>query len=72
MATKPASKPATKPGSKPASKPATKPGSKPAPKKGKPAVSKKVDRRDADVMKILAQEGVSFAKAVKKSPFTKK
>jgi hypothetical protein len=56
---------------KPASK---KPASKPASKKpaSKPAVPKKVDRRDTDVMKILAQEGVSFAKAVKKSPFTKK
>ena len=54
-------------GSKPASKkPAA---SKPATKK--PA-SKTADRRDADVLKVLAREGVSFAKAVKKSPFTKK
>lgn len=60
-------KPATKPASKPASKKASKTGSKPGAKS-----PKKVDRRDANVMKILAQEGVSFAKAVKKSPFTKK
>lgn len=53
---------------KPASK---KPASK-KPVSKKPTASKKVDRKDADVMRILAQEGVSFAKAVKKSPFTKK
>lgn len=60
-------------GSKPATKPAAKAGSKQATKPGSKARSRTVARRDADVLKVLAQEGVSFAKApVKKSPFTKK
>lgn len=53
------------PGSK---KPASK---KPASKK--PASKKPASKKlSEDVMKVLAKEGVTFAKAAKRTPFTKK
>ena len=55
----------TKPGS-------TKPASK-KPRSTKPASTKPRSKKlSEDVMKVLAKEGVTFAKAAKRTPFTKK
>jgi hypothetical protein len=60
----------TKPGSK---KPRSKKPRSTKPRSTKPAATKPGSKKlSEDVMKVLAKEGVTFAKAAKRTPFTKK